>query len=433
MKKFHRVLQGETLSHISTVEGVPIEVLKKINGIKDINKIAEGQKIYLNKKDALSIQFHFLDTDRNPIENMRYVLQFCGRVVQGITEKNGLTKRIVTENSGDHVKIFIVRLDGTHKIVGESFSGHGSKIVNIVSPRYRVDSKTQLDENQSSKHSQKSDPIYNGDVAQPPTLDKKELGPKVSDEKAKDGRPLTKVEGDISDVNLFLDKYSQKEISIEDIKIAAKKLKCKPGLIFAIAKQESSVSSFINLNGRMVPTILYERHIFRRHSMPKGARKNPYEKKYPDICGPAYKRTKKNKNNEIVDRATGKLVAAEDSYGASGITQYKRLLKAYQLNAAAALKACSWGKFQIMGFNYDIAGFSNVGEFVKAMSRNDAEHIKAFLNFAKGNKALSDGLQTSDFELIATGHNGAQWRSLNPDYAENLKRFYKEYVKEHGE
>jgi len=107
--------------------------------------------------------------------------------------------------------------------------------------------------------------------------------------------------------------------------------------------------------------------------------------------------------------------------------QYKRLVKAYQLDKDAALEACSFGKFQIMGFNYKAAGYKNVHDFTRAMSLSDAEHMKAFLKFAKSNKVLLSGLQNKNYEKIAEGHNGAAWKQVNSNYASNIEAFYKEY------
>jgi hypothetical protein len=84
-----------------------------------------------------------------------------------------------------------------------------------------------------------------------------------------------------------------------------------------------------------------------------------------------------------------------------------------------------------MGFNFKAAGFNNVRAFVKAISRNDVEHIKAFLKFAKSNSVLLSGLRGMDFEMIAQGHNGGEWRVINPHYARNLKKYYEEYLSGH--
>ncbi|QBO00464.1 DUF3380 domain-containing protein [Xanthomonas oryzae pv. oryzae] len=40
--------------------------------------------------------------------------------------------------------------------------------------------------------------------------------------------------------------------------------------------------------------ILYERHWFRKLTNPSKKQPSPYEATHPNICGPAYKRAKKN-------------------------------------------------------------------------------------------------------------------------------------------
>lgn len=270
------------------------------------------------------------------------------------------------------------------------------------------------------KKKEKTKPIHDPKTKRPATLDKKDLGVKSTPTKTSDGKPLTKVKGDIPDLS-FLGEYVGGEISKADIEAAAKELKCEAGLIYAIARQESAHSSFIKIGSRTVPTILYERHQFSKHS------KHEYDKVYPDISGRAYKRARKNKKGEWLEKKTGKVVTEDDIYGPSGMAQYKRLVKAHQLNQNASLKACSWGKFQIMGFNHKTAGFEEVKDFVKAMCKSDAEHMKAFLKFAKSNKILLNGLQKKDFEKIAEGHNGDNWKSINPEYASNLEKYYTEF------
>jgi len=233
----------------------------------------------------------------------------------------------------------------------------------------------------------------------------------------------------------FLGDYVGGEVTKEAIEAAAKELKCEPGLIYAIARQESAHSSFIKLGNQTMPSILYERHQFSKYS------NRQYDDKYPDISSrQAYHKTKRKKviikgekgekNKviyEVIDIKTGEAAVADDIYGSSGLHQYKRLVKAYQLDKEAALKACSWGKFQIMGFNHETAGYNNVFDFVKGMSTGDPAHIRAFLKFAKSNKVLLNGLREKDFEKIAAGHNGDSWRDVNPQYASNLEAFCKEY------
>jgi LysM repeat protein len=433
MKPFHIVqAPDETLVQISKIYGVGLDVLRNINAIRNENKLQVGQKIYLRKEDVLGLHALFLDTDRNPIGDQKYFLEFNGRVIQGVTGPDGRTKRIFTEQPSDEVRILIARLDGSPKHVTTVASGFRNKLVTILSPRYRADAKTELDPasgaNEAPQATVERKPIYQPGQRQPATTDKDELGPQVASTTTADKRPLVKVTGDIPDLDLFLDKFDGRQLCDADIKDAAARLKCEPGVIHAIAKQESSTSSFFQIGARSVPKILYERHLFRNFTKRKGESSSPYTTKYPDICGEAYHRTRRDNKKHLIDQVTKKLALPDDIYGPGGVSQYKRLLKAYQICPDAALRACSWGKFQILGNSFKAAGFATVREFVRAMSRNEVEHLEAFLKFAETKALLLAGLRQREFEMIAAGHNGKAWRTTNPHYAENLEKFYKEYI-----
>ncbi len=233
--------------------------------------------------------------------------------------------------------------------------------------------------------------------------------------------PIINLHGESVELE-FLSMYEGGELSDANIRSAASDLSCEPGLIYAIARQESAHSSFIVIDNETIPSILYERHWFKKISQ------NPlFGETHPEIYGSAYKRARRDNNGKYISTATGAEVPITEVYGPTGRFQYERLITAYRLNENAALQACSWGKFQIMGFNYAAAGFNNVKDFTAAMSLGDTEHIKAFLKFAKSNATLLRGLREKNFELIAEGHNGAGWRSINPDYAGNIEKFYNEY------
>jgi glutathione synthase/RimK-type ligase-like ATP-grasp enzyme len=40
--------------------------------------------------------------------------------------------------------------------------------------------------------------------------------------------------------------------------------------------------------------------------------------------------------------------------------------------------ATSWGKFQMMGFNYKIVGFETVGDMVDYLKKGEAEQLEVF-------------------------------------------------------
>lgn len=442
MSNVHVVVKNDTLTKISKIYGIPVRELQNINHLPNPNKLAIGQHIILKKEEVLGFQALILDLDRNPISGLKYKLEFAGHVINGTTEDSGLSRKVMTISPNDKVRIFVERLDKSFKEVAAVVSGYGNKLVTLVSPSIKVEAKTEKHPEEKSGKTpdryEKPVPIHDPKTKKKPTTAKKDLGPKVTPTKTPDGKPLTKVEGDIPDLS-FLGDYTGGEITREDIEVAAKELKCEPGLIYAIARQESSHSSFVKIGSRTVPTILYERHWFRKLTKPNKKSPSPYEEKYYDICGPAYHKIKiikvmsKDKNGKQittykkVDVETGLPPLPNDVYGTPGLPQYKRLTKAYQLDPSAALQSCSWGKFQIMGFNYSSAGYMDIFEFVKGMCSGDPAHIKAFLKFAKSNKILLDGLRNKDYEKIAEGHNGGSWKKINPEYAKNIEQYSKEY------
>ncbi|HJV87497.1 MAG TPA: N-acetylmuramidase domain-containing protein [Noviherbaspirillum sp.] len=431
MSDFYVVKKGDTLARIARDHGTTISELRKLNDLRNPNKLDVGQRIALRKDAVCGLEALFLDADRNAIKGLEYVLEFCGKSIRGTTDEYGKAQKILTDWPTDQVRVLVKRFDGTLKDIGTVISGYRNKLVTLISPLLVVDTELkphpprQADHHPDTKKPIK--PAYDKNNPAKPTTDKKELGPEVKHPRAKNGEAVTVVEGDVPGLDEFLDKFVGGDITTADLNAAAKELGCEPGLIYAIAKQESAISSFFKLGERTVPKILFERHKFREYARGNTKTLSPFEKLYPDICGPAYVRARKNKNGEWIKNLSGVIVTENDVYGPSGAFQYKRLCKAYQLNRAAALQACSWGKFQIMGFNYKMAGFNDVISFTKAMSRSDAEHIKAFLKFAASNKTLADGLRTKSFEKIAAGHNGDNWRQINPEYATNIERFYREY------
>lgn len=432
MSNFHIVRKGENLSKIARQYGTTVTELRKLNKLHNPNRLDIGQRIALRKEAVCGFEALFLDADRNPIEGLEYVLEYCGRSIAGTTGRDGKARKILTDAPTDQIRLLVKRFDGTLKEITTFMSGYWNKLVTLVSPLLVIDAelKPHPEHAKQTSREERIKPAHGPHNPATPTTGKKKLGPIARQTTSPEGKPVTVVEGDIPALDEFLDTYIGGELAQADIEAAAKELGCEAGLVYAIAKQESSSSSFFKLGNRTVPKILYERHWFKKLTRPNKSTQSPYESPYPDICGPAYRRAKKDKEGKLIDQSTKELITSiEDTYGPEGLHQYKRLVKAYQLNPDAALQSCSWGKFQIMGFNYKAAGFANVMSFTRAMSKSDAEHMKAFLKFAKNNPLLLAGLRKKDFSQIAEGHNGRSWRTVNAHYASNLEKYYEEYLK----
>lgn len=410
MSNVHIVVEGDSLTKIAKIYGVPITDLKNINHLSNPNRLTIGQKIMLKKEEVLGFQALILDKDRNPIKQQTYQFSFAGMVLSGVTGDDGLTKKIMTVSPQDEVRILIERLDKSIKEVTTVVSGYGNKLVTLLSPSIKVEAVTEQHPNlkpgQLPNKKEKVEPIYDPKDKKDPTLDKKILGVKTTSTKTPDGKPLTKVEGDIPGLD-FLDGFKNEKITEADYVAAAKDLDCEVEVIKAIENVESGGATGFDKFNR--PLILYERHVFSRSSGKK------YNEKYPDIS--AEKGYKLKKKGDVVAAD----IFEKEYYAANSTANYKRLSKAYQLDKNAALMACSWGKFQILGENYKAIGFSSVRDMVDAHVKGQKGHLKAFLGFIKSKK-LQKAMKDKDWEKIAKGYNGKGYKTFNYD-----KRIKKEY------
>lgn len=183
-----------------------------------------------------------------------------------------------------------------------------------------------------------------------------------------------------------------KTLTEKDFEIAAKILRCEIASVKAVAEIESLGKGFY-ADG--FPVILFERHVFRKYT------KGKYNQSHPHLSGPA------------------------GNYGAAGQNQRNKFNEAFALSPTAAMKACSWGKFQIMGFNHAVCGFATVGELVDAMKVSEGEQLLAFVKFVIGNN-LADELRKKQWAAFAKGYNGAGYKKNNYDV--KLAAAYRKYA-----
>lgn len=176
---------------------------------------------------------------------------------------------------------------------------------------------------------------------------------------------------------------------------AAAQLGCELAAIRAVAEVESRGEPFLD-DGR--PPILFERHVFSRLT---GGR---FDEQYPSISNPE-----------------------PGGYGPGGAAQYDRLLDAIELSARAALESASWGRFQIMGFNFRACGYGAVEPFVNAMCGSEAAQLSAFVSFVRFH-GLDAFLRTRNWPAFAEGYNG-------PAYGRNRydERMAAAYAKHAGQ
>lgn len=198
---------------------------------------------------------------------------------------------------------------------------------------------------------------------------------------------VKKATGNKSDVPSDPNTVPLNLLTESDFKEAAKLLNCDVAAIKAVAEVESSGNGFLT-DGRV--KILFEGHQFHKHT--KGA----YAESHPAICYEKWTKKHYTKGPNADVRGAGELA---------------RLEQAMSLDREAALKSASYGKFQIMGFNFSSCDFHDVEEFYAAMQASEGAQLKAFCCFIKANN-LDGHLRKHRWASFARGYNG-------PSYAEN--------------
>ena len=93
-------------------------------------------------KAVCKVEVQLLDRERNPIRNAKMRLDYSGKSKQLSSGNNGRLPSILTGSPEDVVKIFIARMDGTWKLVTEITSDWGNKLVTLVSPKVKIETKT---------------------------------------------------------------------------------------------------------------------------------------------------------------------------------------------------------------------------------------------------------------------------------------------------
>ncbi len=168
-----------------------------------------------------------------------------------------------------------------------------------------------------------------------------------------------------------------KTLEDHDFETAAYLLDCDVAAIKAVAEIESRGNGFLD-DGRA--KILFEGHIFYKYT--KGA----YKDTHPAICYSPWTK----------------------QYYLGGAREYDRLAEAEALDQTAARMSASYGKFQVMGFNFAICGFTNVDDFYDAMQQDEKAQLDAFCQYLIHNR-LNEALRAHDWASFAKGYNGPEY------------------------
>lgn len=160
-----------------------------------------------------------------------------------------------------------------------------------------------------------------------------------------------------------------------DFQRAAEEIGCSVAAVKAVCAVEAPRGGFL---ATAEPTILFERHIFSRRT----------DSKY-DVSHP-----------EISNRTPGGYKGGKD--------EHERLQIAASLDRDAALSSASWGKFQIMGFNAQPAGFKDLQSFINAMYDSEAKQLDAFVGFIES-QGLGRHMKEKNWAAFALRYNGKDY------------------------
>lgn len=182
-------------------------------------------------------------------------------------------------------------------------------------------------------------------------------------------------------------KQTKDMLTQNDIIEAAAILGVEPAVIHAVNRVEAKGRGYLP-DGRI--KILFERHIFYRELKTKYGQTiaDKWAAEAPHIC----------------NRTPG-------GYR-GGAAEYPRFSRANTIDPQCAMKSCSWGAYQIMGFNHAAAGFDDVDSFVEAVKTSEGEQLKAFVRFISADKAMHAALKAKKWADFARRYNG-------PDYRKN--------------
>lgn len=179
------------------------------------------------------------------------------------------------------------------------------------------------------------------------------------------------------------------KLTNEMIKDLANRLGIEPALLKAVQIVEAAGRDGFLSDGR--PQILFEGHIMYKE----------FHKKFPD----------RDLDYLCKKFSTVFYPKWDKSKYFGGLGEYKRLELAKEIDEECALKATSWGMFQIMGFNHNLCGCKDVFDFVHKMSESHEKQLELMYYFMNNSGCLKE-LKEKDWAGFAKKYNG-------PEYAQN--------------
>lgn len=193
-----------------------------------------------------------------------------------------------------------------------------------------------------------------------------------------------------------------------NINTVAKQFYLEPALVQAVVDVEAAGSGFFtDWNGNQRIKIQFEPHVFKRELKKQGiiASGKRIGKYYFLYVNGLFVLKNKVDNQRI---------------------EYKAFNTAFRIHPLAAMLATSWGLGQVMGFNYEVAGYASVGEMITEFRKSELQQLRGMMGFIKNTRLqgvrLIEYLRQHNFERFAYGYNGKYYKRFN--YDTRLKKAY---------
>lgn len=165
-----------------------------------------------------------------------------------------------------------------------------------------------------------------------------------------------------------------KPLDAYDIPMLAHRINVHEDALNAFMEVEAAGNPF---DGKGRPAMLFEPHLFYRY-------------------------TSGEKRRLAVEQG---LAYAKWQPGQYPKDSYPRLMRAIEIDARAAIMACSWGGSQVLGSNYQMAGYASPEAMVLAFMDDAQEHIEAMVKFILAS-GIDDDIREGRWESVARVYNG---------------------------
>lgn len=207
-------------------------------------------------------------------------------------------------------------------------------------------------------------------------------------------RPLLRVAtGPLTEAaTAVVDHRDQRPLAANDFEALAASLGVEAAALEALSEVESSGAGF-GPGGR--PLLRFEQHLFRRETSRR------YDRTHPHLSVP-YETSRRLRRNQTLE--------------------WRWFDEAFALDPTAAIRSASWGRFQILGSNFERAGFDSPEAMRRAMEAGEREQLAALGAFVESDPTLLRALRQRDWATVARRYNGRLYRQWHYDV--RLQRAY---------